>query len=64
MTGNQTQYYIRIGAISTLLGIAGIILAIKLKKGFWIGLLFYLLGSSLGYGIGSLIFTYPKDTNI
>ncbi len=61
MTDKQKEYYNKVGAISIILFVAGIILAIKIGKGFWVAVGYSMLGSMLGYGIGYLIFPYPKE---
>lgn len=57
----QKAYYIKVGAISTILMIVAIIIGIKTGKKFWMIVLYAILGSMLGSGIGYLIFKYPKE---
>lgn len=61
MTDKEHEYALKVGAISTILFVVGILIAIKMKKGFWVGVGFSMLGSMLGYGIGYLVIPYPKD---
>lgn len=56
----QEKYNTTIWSISTLLWVAGWIIAIKMKKGFWVGLGFSFIGSMLGYAIGYLVIPKPK----
>lgn len=62
MTQEQKAYYTKISALSTIFCVIGIIIAIKMKKGFWAGFGFSILGSMIGSGIGYIVFKYPKDT--
>lgn len=62
MTTEEKQYYTRISAIGTIFWICAIIIAIKMKKGFWPVVGYSILGSMLGTGIGYLVFKYPKTT--
>jgi hypothetical protein len=64
MTDKEREYALKVGAISTILFVVGIIIAIKMKKGFWVGVGFSMLGSMLGYGIGYLVIPFPKDAPI
>ncbi len=36
MTDKEKEYYTKVSAVSTILFVAGIILAIKMDKGFWV----------------------------
>jgi hypothetical protein len=61
MTTEERAYYTKISALSTIFFVLAIALAIKLKKGFWAGFAYSILGSMIGSGIGYLVFKYPKQ---
>lgn len=49
-------------AIASILFVVGVVIAIRMKKGFWVALGFGLLGSIAGGAIGRLVFKYPDNT--
>ncbi len=56
----QEKYNTTVWSIATLLWVAGWIIAIKMKKGFWIGMGFSFIGSMLGYAVAYLVISKPK----
>ncbi len=56
----QEKYNTTVWSIATLLWVAGWVIAIKMKKGFWVGMGFSFIGSMLGYAIAYLVISKPK----
>lgn len=62
MDNEQENKKLIIVGLGIALGVAGIITAIAMKKGFWVGVGFYFLGSALGSGIGYVAAGSMKST--
>ncbi len=61
MNNQESNYDLKVGGLALILFVLGWTIAIKMKKGFWVGVGFSFLGSLAGYGIGQVVFTKPEN---
>lgn len=62
MQSKEQEFWMKTSAIASILFVIGVVIAIRMKKGFWVALGFGLLGSIAGGAIGRLVFKYPDNT--
>lgn len=58
-TKSQEDYLMKVSGMSLIFFVIAIVIAIKMKKGFWVGFGFSILGSMLGTGLGYVLFKAP-----
>lgn len=61
MTNKDKKTILLTGGLSTIGFVGGIVLAVHRKSGFWGGVGWAILGSSLGTGIGYVISSIGKN---